>query len=264
MIPSRSQWKKWSLASKHSSLGLLAGVLSLFLGGLYWYSTQSSSVVIVNQDDNRSYNFDTDIELALTRLQSLTQHSTVEQSSLAIEKSRGEIVKLIQIVRSKKDALTEEQRFRFQSIIRIVIENPQTTVSETTTGDDSMAETAEYSNVGASVSSEPEYATNGSLKPLNMSAFDPVVAPVVVPVLVPACESFSASPALITSGQASTLAWVTRNATSVAISQFVGTVKPSGSRTVIPTVTTIYTLLAVGTKNQTANCAVLVKVTPRY
>ena len=33
MIPTKSQWKNWSLPSKYSGFGVLIGLISLFLGG---------------------------------------------------------------------------------------------------------------------------------------------------------------------------------------------------------------------------------------
>ena len=36
MIPSWTQWKKWSLPSKHTAISLLVGILSLFVGIAAW------------------------------------------------------------------------------------------------------------------------------------------------------------------------------------------------------------------------------------
>ena len=60
---------------------------------------------------------------------------------------------------------------------------------------------------------------------------------------VPVIASFTATPASITSGQSSTLQWSVQNADSVSISSL-GTVQVSGTRSVSPTATTIYTLTA--------------------
>jgi uncharacterized cupredoxin-like copper-binding protein len=57
---------------------------------------------------------------------------------------------------------------------------------------------------------------------------------------------FDATPTNITAGQSSQLTWVTQGATSVSINQGVGNVAATGSTTVTPTVTTVYTLTAVG------------------
>ena len=70
---------------------------------------------------------------------------------------------------------------------------------------------------------------------------------------------FYANPATITSGQSSTLIWVTQGATSVTISPNVGTVNPSGSVSVSPTTTTTYTLTATG-PNGTVNQSTTVSV----
>jgi hypothetical protein len=58
--------------------------------------------------------------------------------------------------------------------------------------------------------------------------------------------SFSASPDDIATGQNSTLVWDTANATSVTIDNGLGSQPLSGSVTVHPTLTTVYTLTATG------------------
>ena len=60
---------------------------------------------------------------------------------------------------------------------------------------------------------------------------------------LPVIASFTATPASINAGQSSTLQWSVQNATSVSISS-IGTVAASGTRSVSPTVTTVYTLTA--------------------
>ncbi|HVT04502.1 MAG TPA: Ig-like domain-containing protein [Thermoanaerobaculia bacterium] len=60
----------------------------------------------------------------------------------------------------------------------------------------------------------------------------------------PTITSFTASPSTINSGQTSTLAWTTSNATSVSIDHGVGTVANDGSTVVSPNSTTTYTLTA--------------------
>jgi len=72
--------------------------------------------------------------------------------------------------------------------------------------------------------------------------------------------SFSATPANIASGGASTLAWQTENATEVSIGG-IGVVRPNGTAPVSPTATTTYTLTA---KNQfgEVNATAAVQVTP--
>ncbi len=59
-------------------------------------------------------------------------------------------------------------------------------------------------------------------------------------------NSFAADPASIAEGGSSTLSWQTTNATTVTISQGVGTVPGAGSTTVSPAQTTTYTLTAGG------------------
>jgi peptidoglycan-associated lipoprotein len=58
--------------------------------------------------------------------------------------------------------------------------------------------------------------------------------------------SLSASPSAIEAGQSTTLSWNTSNATSVTIDNGVGTVEPSGRRTVSPSASTTYTARATG------------------
>ena len=62
----------------------------------------------------------------------------------------------------------------------------------------------------------------------------------------PTITSFTATPASITSGQTSTLAWTTTNATSVTINPGGLTGGASGNVVVSPTTTTTYTLAATG------------------
>ena len=57
--------------------------------------------------------------------------------------------------------------------------------------------------------------------------------------------NFNANPNTITSGQSSTLTWVTNNCTSVSISN-IGSVSVNGSQTVSPIITTTYVLTATG------------------
>ena len=69
--------------------------------------------------------------------------------------------------------------------------------------------------------------------------------------------SLTANPNTINPGQATTLIWKTDYATSVTIDQF-GTVDPSGSRTLMPTESTTYRLIA---KNQTGTQEATARVT---
>lgn len=58
----------------------------------------------------------------------------------------------------------------------------------------------------------------------------------------PAISSFGASPPTIAAGESSTLSWSVVGATMVSIDQGIGNVALSGSRIVMPSATTIYTL----------------------
>jgi hypothetical protein len=60
----------------------------------------------------------------------------------------------------------------------------------------------------------------------------------------PIIVSFTANPTSITQGASSTLAWQVQNATTVTIDNAVGSVPLSGTRSVTPGATTIYTLTA--------------------
>jgi sugar lactone lactonase YvrE len=80
----------------------------------------------------------------------------------------------------------------------------------------------------------------------------------VATLAAPQVTSFTATPAAIDEGGAATLSWTTTDATSVTISG-VGTVAPSGTQVVTPTVTTTYTLTAIGPAG-TATATVTVRV----
>src|SRR5258708_3184890 len=82
---------------------------------------------------------------------------------------------------------------------------------------------------------------------------------IVTGLTVPTVTSFTATPATISSGTSSILAWTTANATSVSISPTVGTVGLSGSQSVSPTSTTTYTLTATSSSG-TATSTVVVTV----
>jgi hypothetical protein len=75
----------------------------------------------------------------------------------------------------------------------------------------------------------------------------------------PQLSSCTASPANISAGQSSTLSWTSTNADSVSISSGVGSVAKSGSVTVNPSQTTIYTVTAIGGGASTT-CAITVTV----
>ena len=61
---------------------------------------------------------------------------------------------------------------------------------------------------------------------------------------VPVINNFTANPTTVTSGGASTLSWSVTGATAVSIDQGIGTVVTSGTSTVNPIATTMYTLTA--------------------
>jgi uncharacterized repeat protein (TIGR01451 family) len=77
----------------------------------------------------------------------------------------------------------------------------------------------------------------------------------------PTCDSFTATPATITVGGSSVLAWQTSNATTVTMNNGIGNVAADGSVTVSPTTNTTYTLTVAGTQGRSVNCSVPVTVT---
>lgn len=64
--------------------------------------------------------------------------------------------------------------------------------------------------------------------------------------LPPVINAFASSPSAIIAGQSTTLSWSTTNATAASIDNGVGSVPATGSVTVAPTQTTVYTLTATG------------------
>ncbi|MCX6009510.1 MAG: hypothetical protein NTW48_05690 [Chloroflexi bacterium] len=84
---------------------------------------------------------------------------------------------------------------------------------------------------------------------------------IVVPIEVgqPVVNSFDANPGMIVSGGASTLSWNVSGAATVSINQQIGNVALSGTRVVLPTTTTTYTLTATnvaGTVTATAQVVI--------
>ncbi len=77
-------------------------------------------------------------------------------------------------------------------------------------------------------------------------AAPPVTAAPPAPAPPAPTISLSASPSTIERGQSATLSWNTSNATSVTIDGGIGTVEPSGSRSISPTNSATYTARATG------------------
>ena len=86
-------------------------------------------------------------------------------------------------------------------------------------------------------------------------------ATVVAAPTAPAISAFTATPASITAGQSSVLAWTVANASSTSIDNSVGDTSSVTSTTVTPSVTTTYTLTAVNPAG-TSTAAATVTVTP--
>lgn len=74
--------------------------------------------------------------------------------------------------------------------------------------------------------------------------------------------ALTATSPTISGGQISTLNWTTTDATTVSINQGIGTVAPSGSRTISPTATTIYTLTATNAAGSTTRNVTVTVTTP--
>lgn len=93
----------------------------------------------------------------------------------------------------------------------------------------------------------------------------PYNTPVTIPspAYAPEINSFTSNLSSIDAGQTATLTWTTSHATSVTISPGVGTVATSGSTTVTPAATTIYTLTASGNTGSSPTSSVTVTVAPR-
>jgi len=80
----------------------------------------------------------------------------------------------------------------------------------------------------------------------------------------PAINSFGAGPPTIAAGESSTLSWSVVGATMVSIDQGIGNVALSGSRVVMPSATTVYTLTATNAAgiSTTATAQVIVTGAP--
>jgi hypothetical protein len=115
--------------------------------------------------------------------------------------------------------------------------------------------------VTGSVPVSPTTTTTYTLTATN--AFGSTTAPVTVVVNnVVSLQYCYAVPTNITAGESSMLNWSAPGATSVTISPTVGTVPPTGTFAVSPTVTTNYTVVATGASGATATCSIAVSVTP--
>ncbi len=77
---------------------------------------------------------------------------------------------------------------------------------------------------------------------------------------VPVCNAFTATPATITKGGSSTLAWTTTNATRVVIDNAIGQVTATGTLLVSPLTTTEYTMTVYGVGVQSVSCKAKVTV----
>jgi hypothetical protein len=134
-----------------------------------------------------------------------------------------------------------------------------TTLSWTTSGATSLTITpGTFSSASAtgSTSVSPTVTTTYTLTATNNYGSTTSTATVTVSSAKPAINSFTASPASITAGSSSTLAWATTGATSISITPgtFTST-SASGSTSVSPTSTNTYTLTATSSAGSTTATA---------
>ena len=94
-------------------------------------------------------------------------------------------------------------------------------------------------------------------------SISPYSGPSPRPIYQPAINSFSANASSIDVGQTVTLTWTTTNANSVTITPGIGAVGTSGSTTVTPAQTTMYTLSATGSSGSTVTASAAINVIPR-
>ena len=80
------------------------------------------------------------------------------------------------------------------------------------------------------------------------------------PVPVSVCNAFTATPATITRGGTSTLAWTTTNATRVVIDNAIGQVTATGTMLTSPLATTLYSMTVFGAGAQSVTCRVNITV----
>jgi hypothetical protein len=85
----------------------------------------------------------------------------------------------------------------------------------------------------------------------------------IYPWTVPSITTFSVNPSVITTGDSTLLVWNVVGATSASIDQGIGPVPLAGTRTILPTTTTTYTLTAVnGSINVTKSLVIIVNPVP--
>jgi len=87
--------------------------------------------------------------------------------------------------------------------------------------------------------------------------------PITITGQMPVINSFNASPSSISAGQSSTLDWTVSGATTVSIDQGIGSVALTGTRSIAPSATTVYTLTASSSAGSvTATTQVIVSGAP--
>jgi hypothetical protein len=119
------------------------------------------------------------------------------------------------------------------------------TLAWSVTGADSLAIDQGVGAVtGSSKVVQPASTTTYTLSATNAAGTTTRTVTVTVTAPAPVITAFTATPATITLGQSSALAWTVTGATTLSINQGVGAVTGTTSKTVQPTATTTYTLTA--------------------
>jgi len=116
-------------------------------------------------------------------------------------------------------------------------------------------------STSGSVAVSPTTTTAYTATATNSAGSIQATASVTVnPLPAPPTVTFTASPSTLVAGSASTLSWTAPSATSVTIDHGIGLVPSSGSQSVNPTTTTIYTLTATNSSGSTVNSATVTVV----
>jgi hypothetical protein len=117
-------------------------------------------------------------------------------------------------------------------------------------------------NLIGSISTSPTVTTTYTLTASNSSGSSTTMTVTVTVVPPPAINSFTTTPATISTGQATTLSWSTSNAATVTIDNGLGSQAVNGSASVSPATTTTYTLTATNAAGTSTSKTATVTVVP--
>jgi len=207
---------------------------------LSWSTTNATSVIISNGVGSQPVSGSVSVTPTLTTTYTLTATGP-----------GGTITATATVTVNTPPAVTS-----FTASPTSIITGASSTLSWTTTNATSVIINNGVGSqpVSGSVSVSPTLTTTYTLTATGPGGT--ITANVTVTVNTPpAITSFTASPTSIIAGASSTLSWSTTNATSVTISNGVGTQPVSGSVSVTPTSTTTYTLTATGPGGSTTATA---------